>query len=305
MLNFTPITLKDKLVVQRYAFPYGENSCQHSFANLYCLKDKYKTEICEDDGFLFIHHASKDDETFRSYLMPMGSGEIRLAVQAAMEDAHERGYSLKFDTVTEASAKKLSSLFPGRFNFEERRDMAEYLYTSEKLAGLKGPEMVRRRYDIHRYERCYGAKTTVAIITEEDLPAVRTFQAKWLEARLGSENAEIARSLINEDAAISLALTHYEELELSGILISIDSELAGYTYGCRISNDCFDTCAEKGSREICGISHILNRELTLRCCEPLCWINREEDLGVEGMRKAKMSYHPDIIMPKFVVRESQ
>lgn len=303
ILHFRPIALTDKLLVQRYAFFYGENSCQHDFANLYCTKNKYKTEVCERGGFLFLHQGSKDDAEFCSYLMPMGCGDMRSSVKLAMADAHGRGFSVKFDTVTEVSAQKLKALFPGQFDFEERRDMAEYLYTVERLVALKGPEMSRKRNILHNYERNYGVCTMIEPITPNDLPAVRSFQAKWLAERLTRENAENARSLLNENEAISLALDHYDKLELSGILLRIDGEIKGYAYGSRISADCYDVYAEKGSPEIRNIYPKLNRELTRHCCGSLHWVNREEDLGGEGMRKSKMSYRPDLLMRKFIARE--
>ena len=106
-----------------------------------------------------------------------------------------------------------------------------------------------------------------------------------------------------ENEAIMFGLENFKALGLSGILLYVDGVLQGYAYGAPLSNDCYDVMIEKGNREIPDIYRILNMELVRRCCAGLAFVNREEDLGVPGLRKAKQSYKPDILLQKYVLKE--
>ena len=108
-----------------------------------------------------------------------------------------------------------------------------------------------------------------------------------------------------EDEAIRTGLDHFFELGLSGILVYIDGRLSGYAYGAPLSDGCYDVMIEKGDRSVPDIYKILNRDLVRLCCGGSAWINREEDLGVEGLRKAKLSYKPDRLIRKYSVREAE
>ena len=103
---------------------------------------------------------------------------------------------------------------------------------------------------------------------------------------------------------ISPGLAHFEALGLSGIVVFIDGELCGYAYGAPLSDTAYDVIIEKGDRRYNDIYKILNRELVRMCCDGFAFINREEDAGVEGLRKAKLSYYPDHLEENFCAVEA-
>lgn len=306
MLSFEPISLERKDELLPYYHRYGGLSCQHSFVSSFCMRGKYGDEICLRDGFLYTHRSLTDSGKERVYLFPLGDltreDAAGRAVENVLADAHEHGCTARFETITEPAAQLLEKLFPGRFDIVENRDYAEYLYTHDKLALLPGHEMASKRHDISTFEREFAGRYEVRVIeTQEEIEEIRPFQQWWKDAKMARETDV---QLEREDESIRLGLDHFFELGLSGILLYIDGKLAGYAYGAPLSDTCYDVMIEKGDRSAADVYKILNRDLVRICCGGMEFINREEDVGVEGLRKAKLSYKPDRLLSKFIAKEA-
>ncbi len=307
MLCFEPLTLEKKNELLPFYWQYGGRSCQHSFVSAFCMSGKYGDQVAVRNGFLYTYRSKLCKAGERVYLFPLGDisreDAVRHAVEDVLEDARSNGCAARFETVTEEAAALLRRLFPGRFLIEEKRDYAEYLYTHDKLAFLPGHEMASKRHDLNTFERDYGGRYEVRVITTpEQVEEIKPFQAWWKAEKMErEEDVQLER----EDEAIRLGLAYFFELGLSGILVYIDGRLSGYAYGTQLSADCYDVIIEKGDRRAPDIYKVLNRDLVRFCCNGISYINREEDLGVEGLRKAKLSYKPDLMLRKFVVRETE
>ncbi|MDO5573248.1 MAG: phosphatidylglycerol lysyltransferase domain-containing protein [bacterium] len=303
-MNFRNVTLKDKELIKDYMYRYGEGSCQHSFVSMYCMADKYGDSVCEKDGWLLICREGISTDRERAYLFPMGdisdAKGLERAISEIINDAHEHGALACFQTLTENAKNAVVKLFPDRFTVTPVRDYSEYIYTYEKLAELPGHEMASKRYDINTFYRTYGDTVRVETITDSHIEQIRSFQKLWLENKFCEEEDV---QLDQENTAIQLGLAHFEELELSGIVIYIKGELCGYAYGTPLSNDSYDVIIEKGDRRIADIYRVLNRDLVRLCCSRYQYINREEDVGVEGLRRAKLSYKPDFLLNKYRLTE--
>ena len=305
MLDFKPITLDEKEITERYFYRYGENSCQHSFVSMYCMSVKYNDMFCERDGFIYILRDGTCTEDERIYLFPMGDfsdeAGLKCALENVLSDARAHGKKAAFVTVTERSARLAEKLMPGTFRCENVRDFAEYIYTREKLAELPGKAMASKRYDIKTFMRDYGERCVIEKIEPRHIDDIMSFQEKWLSEML-RDVVDVQLDLENE--SIKRGLSAFSELGLSGIVIYIDGVLCGYAYGAPLSEDCYDVMIEKGDRTVTDIYRVLNRDLVRLCCEDFEYINREEDMGVEGLRKAKLSYKPDILLEKYILREA-
>lgn len=304
MLNFRKPTLDDKADVDAFLYRWGEGSCQHSFVAMFCTEGKYNDQICFDEDYLFVLRKGLCSVGKRVYLFPMGNiadeASLKNAVEKVISDAHAHGAAVSFDTVTERAKELILRLFPGRFDAWEKREYAEYLYTWQKLALLPGREMASKRHDLNTLMRDYGDKLTVEELRPADIQAVRAFQQQWLSER---EEDDSSVQLAFENTCIEKGLAHFEELGLSGIVVRYDGKICGYAYGAPLSDTHYDVIIEKGDRRIVDIYRLLNRDLVKMCCGQYAFINREEDLGVEGLRKAKLSYKPDMLLNKYLVKE--
>jgi hypothetical protein len=299
-LEFERIELSHRALVNPYFRRYGEGSCQHSFASMYCLAEKYGDAVCERDGWLYTLRTARCTEQEKIYLFPMGNTKdcagFSRAIDNILADAHGEGKLVRFETLTPTAKELLEDCFPGRFSFEALRDYAEYIYTYEKLAELPGHDLKKRRNDLSNFYRTYENRYRIERIKEQDIAAVRSFQNNWLNEQLDNGRDS---SLRIENGAIERGLDAYGELGLDGILVYVDERLEGYTIGAGLSEDYFDAMFEKGSRSIPNIYRILNTETVRRCCSAYKYINREEDVGDMGLRKAKLAYRPDILLMKY------
>lgn len=302
VLKFEALTLDCKPMVDGYFYRWGEGSCQHSFVNLFCMQEKYGDLICERDGFLFVLRQGKCTDEECVCLLPMGERkELRRAVERLLEYAHAQNRRLRLETVTRSGRDLLLSLFPDVFTAEESRDYAEYIYSREKLALLPGHELACKRHDVNTFFRDYGDRAVIAPLREEEIGEILAFQKRWLEEKeRGVEDVQLEC----ENAAIRRGLAHFEELNLRGVTVRVGGELMGYAYGAPLNDDCFDVIIEKGDRSIPDVYRVLNRELVRLCCGEYDFINREEDVGVPGLRRAKLSYRPDKLLEKFIVKET-
>lgn len=299
-MDFERVSLRHRELVERYMSRYGENSCQHSFTAMYCLADKYGDSIREQENWMFTLRSIRSASGYRTYLFPMGEGDLAKAMELLTADARSHDARIRFETVTAAAKARLDALYPGRFAAEEDRDMAEYLYDRERIAALSGHGLTTKRYESRVFWRNFGARTCVTPIALTDIEDIRKFQALWLASKEADPNWV---HLAHENATIDLSLSRFNELGLYGIVLRVDGEVRGFAYGCRISPDCLDMVAEKGDRSILGIYSVLNQQFASCCGEGCRYLNWEEDVAVPGLRQAKLSYKPDILLQKYILSE--
>ena len=308
MLDFQSLTLDMKDMIDGYTFKYGENSCQHSFVSSFCLNSKYGDMFCEDENFLFTLRSKRCNNNERVYLFPHGDFEdsdgIKKSLQKIFDDAHEKNSRVKFETLTERAKNIIANLFPEKFLIESSRDYSEYVYSVEKLINLRGGELAKKRNNINKFSREYNGRYRVEKITSEYFDGIKKFQAEWLSAKNSIDLDPKHQAQLNfENEEINIALENFYELGLDGIILFIDEKLSGYVFGVPSSKECFDEIVNKGARKIPNVSRFLLHEFLKICCSEYKFINREEDVGVEGLRQIKMDYRPDFMIEKFILTE--
>ena len=308
MLDFRPLTLDMKGMIDSYTFKYGENSCQHSFVSSFCLNSKYGDMFCESENFLFTLRSKLCNDKERVYLFPHGDFEdsdgIKKALLKIFDVSHEKNCRVKFETLTERSKNIIEKLFPGKFLVESSRDYSEYIYSVEKLINLPGGELAKKRNNINKFFRDYEGRYRVEKISSEYFDGIKKFQASWLAIKNSIDiDPKHQKQLNFENEEINIALENFESLALSGIILFIDDKLSGYVFGVPSSKECFDEIVNKGSRNIPNVSRVLLHEFLKICCSEYKYINREEDLGVEGLRQIKTDYRPDFMINKFILTE--
>ena len=306
MLSFRSVTLSDRKMIEGYFFKWGEHSCQHSFMSVFGTQGKYGDRICEQDGFLYIFRSKRGTPKERVYLFPSGDysrrDDLRRAVLNVIDDAHSHNTAVRFDTITASSWAILQEILPGRFRGQPNRDYNEYIHSAANLASYPGSGFASRWYDYRTFFRRYAGRVSIELITPKIIPALLEFQKRWLSSRI-ERGMYMKDALIEEDVADRRFLEHYAELGLSGIVVYLDGKIAGYAFGAPMSGGYYDVLVEKGDVNVQDIYCVLVRELVARCCAGFNWINREEDCGEEGMRRAKMSYRPDFFIEKVTAYE--
>ncbi len=299
-MDFKPVKIHDRDIVYRYMSEFGEGSCQHSFVSMFSLSEKYGDAFCVCDNMLYTLREQLCNDDYRVYLAPMGDGDKKQAFLNILADAHSYQKKVRFTTLTEQYAALLENEFPGRFIIEENRGLAEYIYPTEQMASFSGNRLRNRRSEVNHFWNVYGSRASVNRINVSDLEDIWRFEKQWLNANKSTHDSE---SLEREARMIHRQLLYFEVLRLSGIVVRIDGVIKGFGYGTKLSDDYYDAIAEKGDRDICGIYKILRMESVRQCAMECKYVNMEEDLGIEGLRKIKNIYMPAFLIKKYSVTE--
>lgn len=294
MLAFKEITLQDKDIIQSFTLNSPRRNCDLSFTNLCSWRFLYHTKFAVYGGFLILRFYA-DDEL--AYMMPVGSGDLGKVLERIIEDARSLGKPFIMLGVCPGMKKDIESAMPGRFTFTSDRDYADYIYLREDLATLKGKKYQSKRNHINRFLKTY-ANYEYKPITPELIPECLALEAEWCKAN----NCQEEKALAAERESLTYALNHFEELGLSGGVLHVDGEIAAFTFGAPINRETFDVCVEKADTEIDGAYTMINFEFARQIPGQYVYVNREEDLGIEGLRKAKLSYQPETILEKCLAR---
>ena len=276
-----------------------------SIANLYLLQEKYNTELKIHKNILFRYYYGSENRNGYGFPLPMKNASpdwLKTALEHIFKDSRIQNRPVAFCLLTSSQKTLLNNclaqFFPGHtINWKTNRDDCDYIYLREKLAELPGSQYQKKRNHISRFNRIYGTNWEFKSYPENDLTTDLLFVAqKWYEEK----NGEAEPSLQLEHESIEQALKNSELLKLSGGLLYINGEPAAMTLGAPVSADVFDTIYEKsfGDYEKNGAYAVINQQFAKRC-QSFLYLNREEDMGVEGLRKAKLSYKPEMILEKF------
>lgn len=291
MIEFQPLHLGRKREYDRYLMSSGERGCEYSFTNLY-LWGRQRAAIVENYLVLFSQFDRRS-----VYPFPVGSGEIGPVLEAIMADARERGIPCRLTGLLPADCQTLETLYPGQFRFHCDRDSYDYVYAVEDLAGLRGRKFQRKRNHLNRFREEHP-DYEVRPLNRELLPAAREMIAQWYADRLREDPHGDYHM---EQAAISKALHHLEALEMEGMVLMEEGAVLAVTLGSRLSRNTFDIHFEKARADVDGAYTAINWEFArfLHDKYPeIQFLNREDDLGLEGLRKAKLSYCPHHMVEK-------
>lgn len=294
MISFTPLELSDKERVQQYTFCTERRNCDLSFANLYSWRFLYHTQIAEEAGFLLFRFYVEGELT---YMMPVGGGQLADIVPDLMDDARQQGHPFCMAGLSAECCNRLEANFPGRFVYESDRDYADYIYLRTDLSALRGKKYQPKRNHLNKFRTSYP-DYVFRPLTPELVSECLRLENEWCKANNCSEN----QALMAERRSMENALEHMEELGLLGGVLYAQGRMVAFTYGMAINSDTFDVCVEKADATVDGAYTMINREFSAGLPEQFTYINREEDLGLDGLRKAKLSYHPSILLDKFTAR---
>ena len=301
MLEFKPLLLETKAFLDPFFVQYGEGSCQHSFAAAYCLQEKYGNLYAIANNFLYILRQNRCTPNEETYLFPLGNlADGRIAIDTLLSEAHQKGKKLLFETVTEKAKNFLEENYPGHFYIEEKRDNAEYIFNREKLAELKGKEYEGKRWEVHRFQKEFEGRYSIEELVPSYFEEVKAFSRRWYDDFYTEETNAQLRA---EEKALDNALENFYELGFHGLVILIDGKIAAFEYGTPLNQDTYDGFVEKADRSYKYIYKMLNNTVAGRCPGSIKWLNWEEDLGHEGLRKMKLSYRPEYLLKKYLVKE--
>lgn len=298
-MEFRSLCLEDKAAINKVLLPLGRNDSAFGFANLYSLQEKYGTQINLDGGVVRVRQARRLPNA-TAYYPPLGSKNLPRDVQALVHEAVAAGERPVLVGLSADEKLELEQGLPGIFEFSSDRDFADYLYRTRVIANYEGHGLAKKRRETAKFFQLYGDLASFEPIRPDRMDEVRAFQQAWFETsrRRGSDE----HPLELEHRKILLDLDHFQELDLEGILLRIDSQVEGYAYGSMLPGGAFDVMVLKGTLTYRYVWRALLRELARFCEGRAEFLNLEEDLGLAGLRENKMSYQPCVLMETFQAR---
>ena len=293
-IDFRPVTLADCKAVQHKVYSTDCRNSDLNFMNLMSWRFFFETELAfHNDWLLFRFKAAGHF----AYLPPIGEGDWNQILQEMMADAVANGEEFRLMGVCQHSLDRLNQTMPDYFEATVDRSYTDYVYKRETLALLAGKKLQPKRNHINRFERLYPDyeyQPLSADLFDECLALV----AKWNEKK---EDLGGRLSVSDEREALQFSFEYWNELCGMGGVLKVGGKIVAFTYGAPVNFDTFDVCIEKADIDYDGAFAMINREFARHLPERFVYINREEDLGLEGLRKAKLSYHPEWLLHKYVV----
>ncbi|MGN0551017.1 MAG: DUF2156 domain-containing protein [Acutalibacteraceae bacterium] len=265
-------------------------SCDDAFATNYLWQKKYNIKIGRYKNFIIKSY--KGDKNTEEFAFPMGTGDVKDAVNEIVQYAFERGKSIRFVTLVKEETEMLSDIFNGRISFEADRNSAEYIYLSKDLADLPGRKYHSKRNHISKFNKLYNY--SYEEITDKNAEQALEVAEMWCSDNIMGKG----KGLSGEACVIKCAFDNYEKLNLYGGLIRIDGQAVAMTLGEEINKDVFVVHFEKALGGYNGLYAAINQMFS-KSLTGYKYINREEDMGIEGLRKAKLSYKPCMLLEKY------
>lgn len=298
MLDFKPLNVSDRDWVNDAINKSGFMICESSFANNVAWQRLNGTKACKCDEFCILK--SQNDDIFY-YDFPFGLNinssldDYKRAFSFIFSDAKENGYDrVTITSVTEEFLPVFDNLYKGLYECATDDAHDDYIYLSSDLIELKGKKYHSKRNHISnfkknnwRFERIDNSNIDDALI--------------YTIGVYNSLDEDKPLSTIAEQYAINTYFTHFDELELCGGILYLDDNIVAVTIGERLNDETFVVHIEKAEKGINGAYPTICNEFLKEFAVNYKYVNREEDLGVEGLRKSKMSYYPCFKIKKYTL----
>lgn len=294
IINFQPIRLADKPLFDNFLRKRRYENAHFSFTNLFMWRSGFQVEWALLDEHLCIR-AAWDGEHY--ILPPFGAPDQGMgnALDRLAEHFAAQGWPLVIRGAEAFMTEELNALRPGLLRWEADEDNFDYVYNTQDLIDLSGRKYHSKKNHLNSFKRSYSDYSYVPL-TPDLVPACLEVAQNWWLQQPDSEDV----SLKLEQQAIADALGNMEYLGLNGGAILLSGQVAAFTFGERLNEDTAVVHVEKGNPEIRGVFTAINQEYCRNTWAHIHYVNREEDMGIPGLRKAKQSYHPVTMIKKYV-----
>lgn len=293
MLEFRNIDISDKLRIDTALAESQFMGCEYSFANNMAWRRLAESKIAFYKDFYICCAFGTDDGT-PHFILPAGKGSYRDVIDEMKRFTDSIGVPLVITGVTDNVLPMLDELYPNAFTAETDRDGSDYIYNSSDLINLSGKKYHGKRNHLARFNELGCIYSTM---TENDFDDCITFGA----VAYNNKSSDSDHSFVAEQFAINTYFNYFGELGLMGGVIRKDGCIAAFTVGEPLNSETFCVHIEKADTQYNGIYAGINNCFARDAAAEYKFINREEDLGIEGLRKSKLSYYPAFILNKNTV----
>lgn len=296
MLEFKTLELEDKEIINKYLRMSDRQNSESSFTNFYMWRKSYHVKYAIFQDWL-IMRSGREDKWW--YLPPYGAGEgLQAVIEEMIATAQDLGMDFELKAVGEDDKNKLEELFPERFTFTAERENFDYIYAAESMRTLAGRKLHSKRNHLNYFLQ--NENYTYEPLNQSNLMEAADYLEMWCAGKACSSSEHtLDEMLICEREAIHEIFKVYDDLDVQGALIRIDGKVKAFTLGEMLNHDTAVIHIEKADHEIRGLYPAINQMFLQHEFAEAMWVNREEDTGDEGLRKAKLSYMPAKLWSKY------
>ena len=299
---FKDIDISAKEKLQTYFDMVNYEACEYCFATLYMWQHLYKTGYYIGDGFAVLVGEYEGD-TFS--ILPLAKKEkLPEVIDFVFDYFKNVNKKLYFRGVTQEIVDYLKENYKDKFEYIEERDLFDYVYDAESMRTLGGRKNQKKRNHINYFLKEYEGRFEYRLLNKEDFNSCLELVKKWANNK--EENNEYDDSRDEELIGIKKIFSHYDILK-DGIKVGgifIDNKLEAFTIGELLNPNMALIHIEKANPDIRGLYPFINQQFLVNEFSQVEFVNREEDLGIPGLRKAKLSYHPIRFVEKYTVKEA-
>ncbi|MBP5189724.1 MAG: DUF2156 domain-containing protein [Bacteroidales bacterium] len=287
-LHFRPLTIDDKNGIQRITLNSGLQNCNYNFANLIGWRILFDTEVCLLPDTVIIRYNFNHRRP--AFFLNSASLPDRTVIESLRQIEAKNGRTLTIINVNDEWATQLKRQYGDSVSVEPLRNSYDYIYLRDELEQMKGKNLKAKRNHINKFLSQHPDFEFRKLVPEM-FDRCRQLAQQWRE-EVQHDNPWYGNTIESEHQMIEEVFRHWDTLDMYGGTIFVDGEMIAFSFGAAVTNDTFDTCVEKANRSIDGAFNIINQQMAQHLPMQFRYINREEDMGLEGLRKSKLSYHP-------------
>ncbi|MCX7779864.1 MAG: phosphatidylglycerol lysyltransferase domain-containing protein [Negativicutes bacterium] len=289
-----PVKLEDKGTIDGFFRKRRYEASECTFTNLYVWRNAYNIRWAVVAGMLCV---TLEWENKLFFLPPYGDdANLGKAVAAMADYCRQSGLRFLIKGATKDQVKLIDQALPGQFAFERDRDNDDYVHSTRELIELKGRKFSSKVNHIHHFRYAYP-DYRFELLTPSLAAECLVIANEWRQKK---DKDDCFLRL--EFAAVKDALEHYQELKLIGGAILVHGRVEAFSLGEALNSDTVVVHVEKANSDIRGAYQIINQECCRYCWPQYAYVNREEDMGIPGLRRAKESYRPIRMIEKYDVR---
>jgi len=279
--DFKPVSLSDRDFFFKHYQSYQQVHSDNTFTNMVCWNDYAHYRYAYVEGCIVLSSTIAEMTRYRPPIGPRNPKLLAEVLRLAAESEEEHPFVILDPETKEWMAR----LYPD-LQFHAERRYFEYVYLASDLAELPGKKYLTIRHQLNKFQKT--CMPHVETISERNIGEIKDFLDQWCDWK----DCDSDPVLASEKDAVSFALSHYEELQLSGLAIRAEGKIGAMSFFEGLNKDTALVHFEKGLPDCKGIYRAINAETAKILARDYIYINRESDMGVEGIREAKTRYHP-------------
>lgn len=293
-MEFKKIELEDRTLLEPFTNQKGRWLSDMNFSNMFMWRHSREISYTFLQEHLIVQTRYPHQNPFVFY--PLGAGDKKPIIESLIQFYKDLSLPLELHSLQSNEVEEIESYFPHTFEITQRRDRFDYVYNVEELITLSGRKFHKKKNHLNRFWLTYP-QTQYESFSNANLTEVLKVNNMWFEAG-NSED----KGLYFENLGINDALSHFDKLSLRGGLLRCDGEIIAFSFGEEIDDDLALIHIEKANIAFSGAYQAINQALLKNEFSNHRYVNREEDLGIEGLRKAKLSYQPSFLLEKYDAR---